>query len=315
MRRKAVRGAARRLAGNTRGGGYGGGPSVGRIILTVLSLALIVAAVMIVISIIKPLVDRGQTTLPEDSPAQNTQQLDSPAPGETGTPEDTTPPEASAEPVIPDDQTATGFTLSKSEFTLSDTWPDPITLTVTFLPAGSTGTITWTSSDPEIASVDENGKVSHGTKTGTATPITAAMAGGITQTCKVYNSVTSGAASSAGGTSTALSLNKTDFILLQQERACRVYEGKRHLLRAQLEHRGYFSGHHLRRRRGPARGPGHHDHHLQGGRADPEVHRPLQLLSIHTERPALRLCGERVVYPKARRSRSSWAGSSTQCSV
>ena len=48
----------RRLAGNTRGGGYGGGPSVGRIILTVLSLALIVAAVMIVISIIKPLVDR-----------------------------------------------------------------------------------------------------------------------------------------------------------------------------------------------------------------------------------------------------------------
>lgn len=73
----------RRLAGNTRGGGYGGGPSVGRIILTVLSLALIVAAVMIVISIIKPLVDRGQTTLPEDSPAQNTQQLDSPAPGET----------------------------------------------------------------------------------------------------------------------------------------------------------------------------------------------------------------------------------------
>ena len=200
----------RRLAGNTRGGGYGGGPSVRRIILTVLSLALIVAAVMIVISIIKPLVDRGQTTLPEDSPAQNTQQLDSPAPGETGTPEDTTPPEASAEPVIPDDQTATGFTLSKSEFTLSDTWPDPITLTVTFLPAGSTGTITWTSSDPEIASVDENGKVSHGTKTGTAT-ITAAMAGGITQTCKVYNSVTSGAASSAGGTSTALSLNKTDF--------------------------------------------------------------------------------------------------------
>lgn len=165
---------------------------------------------MIVISIIKPLVDRGQTTLPEDSPDQNTQQLDSPAPGETGTPEDTTPPEASAEPVIPDDQTATGFTLSKSEFTLSDTWPDPITLTVTFLPAGSTGTITWTSSDPEIASVDENGKVSHGTKTGTAT-ITAAMAGGITQTCKVYNSVTSGAASSAGGTSTALSLNKTDF--------------------------------------------------------------------------------------------------------
>ena len=111
--------------------------------------------------------------------------------------------------------TATGFTLSKSEFTLSDKWPNPITLTVTFIPDGSAGKITWSSSDPEVVSVDENGKVSHGSKQGSAT-ITATMAGGVTQTCLVHNSVTSGASSSSGsgsGASGALSLNRTDFTL------------------------------------------------------------------------------------------------------
>ena len=33
----------------------------------------------------------------------------------------------------------------------------------------STGTITWTSSNPDIASVDDSGVVYHGTQTGTAT--------------------------------------------------------------------------------------------------------------------------------------------------
>ena len=55
--------------------------------------------------------------------------------------------------------------------------------------------------------MDENGKVSHGSKQGSAT-ITATMAGGVTQTCLVHNSVTSGASSSSGsgsGASGALS--------------------------------------------------------------------------------------------------------------
>lgn len=59
--------------------------------------------------------------------------------------------------------------------------------------------------------MDENGKVSHGSKQGSAT-ITATMAGGVTQTCLVHNSVTSGASSSSGsgsGASGALSLNRT----------------------------------------------------------------------------------------------------------
>lgn len=82
-------------------------------------------------------------------------------------------------------------------------------------PCSPERSITWSSSDPEVVSVDENGKVSHGSKQGSAT-ITATMAGGVTQTCLVHNSVTSGASSSSGsgsGASGALSLNRTDFTL------------------------------------------------------------------------------------------------------
>ena len=207
----------KRLVTNTRGGGYGGGTSPLKVIGTVVSLALIVAAVIIVITIIRPLVAKGDV----DGPADNTTPVESVTPTPGASPSETEPAGESTPPVaetpgdtIPEGQTATGFTLSKSEFTLSDKWPNPITLTVTFIPDGSAGKITWSSSDPEVVSVDENGKVSHGSKQGSAT-ITATMAGGVTQTCLVHNSVTSGASSSSGSGSgpPALSLNRTDFTL------------------------------------------------------------------------------------------------------
>ena len=198
----------KRLVTNTRGGGYGRGPSPLRMVGIIISLAIIIAAVIIVISVIIPLVTKGssvsdppgtESVLPIDSAQPSTEPTDSPDPSET----------------IPAGQTATDFTLSLTEFSLSNRYPDPITLTVTFIPAGSTGTITWTSSDPEVVSVDETGKVSPGAKTGNAT-ITATMPGGVTRTCLVHNSVTTGGSTSTGSgaaTSTALSLNRTDFTL------------------------------------------------------------------------------------------------------
>ena len=200
----------KRLVTNTRGGGYGRGPSPLRLVGIIISLAIIIAAVIIVISVIIPLVTKGssvtdpsavESVMPTVSAQPSVEPTDSPEPTET----------------IPADQTATDFTLSLTEFSLSNRYPDPITLTVTFIPEGSTGTITWTSSDPEVASVDETGKVSAGTKTGNAT-ITATMPGGVTHTCLVHNSVTTGASTSTGSgsgttTSTALSLNRTDFTL------------------------------------------------------------------------------------------------------
>ena len=215
------RNGGKRLSTNTRGGGYGGGPSPLKIIGTVISLALIVAAVCIVISIVKPLVDKGNVP-PVDPTSPPTEEV-SPSPDVI--PDETTPVDSTSSPTveptdtpsetIPVTQTATSFTLDKSDFTMNDSYPDPVTIGVTFTPAGTTGTITWTSSDPEIVSVDENGKVSPGTKNGAAT-ITASMPGASDQTCTVRNGVTSGAASSSSGSSSSngsLSLNREDFTL------------------------------------------------------------------------------------------------------
>ena len=202
----------RRLATNTRGGGYGGsGNSPLHIVGTVISLALIVAAVCIVVSLIMPLVNKGHTDTIDPNATPSPSQAVEPSQAQ---PSESPDPSASPSPAVPDGQTATGFTLSYTEFTMNDKYPDPVTISVTFTPEGSTGTITWSSSDSDVASVDENGKVSAGSKQGSAT-ITATMGDGTTQECLVHNSVSSAAAGGSGTgtgqTGGALSLNKTDF--------------------------------------------------------------------------------------------------------
>ena len=75
---------------------------------------------------------------------------------------------------------ATGISLNKSTLNISEL--DSETLTATVLPADTTDKVTWTSSDPKIATFDENGKVTalyYGTTTITAT------AGTKTATCTV----------------------------------------------------------------------------------------------------------------------------------
>lgn len=206
----------KRLATNTRGGGYGRGPSPLSIITRVISLGLIIAAVIIVFTIVMPLVSKGNVGGPGENTAPAQTESASPDPNETGAVNETAPP-ATEEPgteTIPAEQTATGFSLSQTEFSFSNTYPYPVTLQVTFTPAGTTGVISWTSSNPDIASVDENGVVYHGTQTGTAT-ITASMPGAADVTVTVYNSATSseGLPTSGSGGTSALSLNRTDFTL------------------------------------------------------------------------------------------------------
>ena len=163
---------------------------------------------------IVPLVKRSEID-PDATPTPPVTQSEGPSqdPDATDAPDDTTPPsltpEPEATPTVPAGQTATGFTLNKSDFTMNDQYPDPVQLTVTFTPAGTTGEITWTSSNPDVATVDATGLVRPGSKTGSVT-ITAAMAGGYQQECTVRNSVTS-ASSSGSASSASLSLNKTDF--------------------------------------------------------------------------------------------------------
>lgn len=232
--RTSPRGGKRVAQSRRRGGGYTRVSPV-HIIAALLSLAVILAAVWIVVTQLGPLINRGNVdTIDPDAPGTNqtspppetTPPVEEPEVTEPGTEID--PPEESDEPEQPNSDTAVGFTLNKTEFSFSDVYPDPITLTVTFSPAGTTATITWSSSNPEIASVDENGKISHGAKKGNAT-ITAEMANGVKQTCLVHNDVNASATttttpqpSPSQNVSSTYEISKADFTFFRVGETYRV---------------------------------------------------------------------------------------------
>ena len=212
------RSGGKRLVSNTRGGGYGGGGwGPLRIVGTVVSLGLIVAAVWIVVSVVSPLVNRG-SSLNSDQPssppvtsssAAPTGSPDSSAsPAPTGGVEPTRSPEPSG--TIPASQSATSFTLNRKDFTLShagDVW----NLGPAFLPAGSTGTLTWSSSKPEVATVSDSGIVT-AVAPGVAT-ITATMAGGYTQECIVRCTWTGASSGGSGSAVATLTPSHSDVTL------------------------------------------------------------------------------------------------------
>lgn len=212
------RSGGKRLVSNTRGGGYGGGGwGPLRIVGTVVSLGLIVAAVWIVVSVVSPLVNRG-SSLNSDQPssapvtsssAAPTGSPDSSAsPAPTGGVEPTRSPEPSG--TIPASQTATSFTLNRKDFTLSqagEVW----NLGPAFLPAGSTGTLTWSSSKPEVATVSDSGIVT-AVAPGVAT-ITATMAGGYTQECIVRCTWTGASSGDSGSAAATLTPSHSDVTL------------------------------------------------------------------------------------------------------
>lgn len=212
------RSGGKRLVSNTRGGGYGGGGwGPLRIVGTVVSLGLIVAAVWIVVSVVSPLVNRG-SSLNSDQPssppvtsssAAPTGSPDSSAsPAPTGGVEPTRSPEPSG--TIPASQTATSFTLNRKDFTLSqagEVW----NLGPAFLPAGSTGTLTWNSSKPEVATVSDSGIVT-AVAPGVAT-ITATMAGGYTQECIVRCTWTGASSGDSGSAAATLTPSHSDVTL------------------------------------------------------------------------------------------------------
>ena len=209
-----------------------------RIIRTVVSLAVILAALVIVVTQVLPLVNRasqvtagGGSPAPVESGAVDTAPPTvSPAP-ESAPPEGTPAPESQSpasqapESQAPASQppasqapetgngTASGITLSRADFTMNDRYPDPVRLVATLTPQGASGTVTWSSSNPAVTSVDANGLVTHGTENGQAT-ITASLPNGVSETCTVRCNFTS--SSSGGETSSSsgdLSLNRADFTL------------------------------------------------------------------------------------------------------
>ena len=222
-------GGGKRLAGGSRRGGRGA-PSVGRIILTIVSLALIIAAVCIVISIVKSMLGGTkpgpaataspavESSVPSEAPAESGEILESSAPAESAAPAESQTPTAGQTSGL---STATGFTLNREDFTF-DAAGQVFQMKAAFTPEGSTGDITWKSSDPNVAAVSWNGVVTS-VASGTAT-LTASVAGVGEKTCIVRCNFKSGGTTSAAtpapsGSSTALSgasglkLNREDFTL------------------------------------------------------------------------------------------------------
>ena len=190
--------SGKRVAGNTRGGGYGGPVNPVQIVGLVISLVLIIAALFIVFTRIAPLftgsssgggssVSAGQST-----PGGSTSQGAGSGSGTDGSQGDG----STAEPEV----NVQSVTLSQSDFTLQPGEDQPITVAV--VPVEAADSVVWTSSDPTVATVDQDGLVTNVNTGSDTTKVTiTAACGDKSAECTVY-CVGSGTGSSGGGTST-----------------------------------------------------------------------------------------------------------------
>ena len=194
-----------------------------RLITFICALIIAAAALVIVFSYIYPKIHNSDPSgTPSTSQSQPVESddpgvvTDDPGATETvdpGTEETDDPDVTESQPSA--DTSVTGLTLSKEDFTLKPDESHTIKATVT--PSGWDGTITWTSSNENIAVVDKNGTVTNVNKSSEKRSATITVtAGGKTATCIVRCSGgSSGAASSSGGSTSSgeLKLNKSDFTL------------------------------------------------------------------------------------------------------
>lgn len=224
-----VRGG-RRLARAPRS--RGNGPSVRSISSGVLSLARSIAAAGIVFSLVRPLLGLGGKKDPKPEPS-------APVTAESATPAPTLPAEPTADPSVPSADpapsptvgvqtpsvplvTPTDFKLSREDisfFNVGEYYQFKVTKT----PADSYGDVVWKSSDPNVASVSWDGKVTAISK-GTVT-ITASIEGVGERKCIVRCQL-SGSAPAAtaapavtttsepsGSTNSSITLSREDFTL------------------------------------------------------------------------------------------------------
>lgn len=165
-----------------RGGGYSSQNSPLHRVATVVSLIVIVAAICIVVTVVRPLISKGNAKPGEtQDPAATNTVTATPQPTDTAEPEptdtaepqptDTTEPQPTNTTPVVTPSTGGTLTLSQTDFTLNNKWP-----TYTFEVTGNSGTVNWSSSNTTVATVDENGKVTavgNGNCTITATSGTA----------------------------------------------------------------------------------------------------------------------------------------------
>lgn len=208
----------------------------------IFSLAVIIAAILIVVNVVLPMVRQGDQPTQSNSPntsLPNTSQSPAPSTPAPAVTDDPIPSDSPSPPVDVTDSPApstpvndgqpTSFILvygketkPKTEFTISSANPSPVQLQARFTPTGTTSTVTWSSSNTNVATVSSKGLVT-GVGKGTAT-ITATLDNGLTQSCKVYvtlsgtatasPSPSSGSPSpSPSSSSGTLTLNETDITI------------------------------------------------------------------------------------------------------
>ena len=159
--------AGNRVRTNTRGGGYGGPRSPLSIVGIVLAVVLIVAAIVIVIVLAKSLFSGGDKDgqQPASTPSSSITSQEEPG-GNTDEP---------SQPVPPD-----GVSLDQTELTL--TAGTTATLVASIDPVNWIGQVIWSTSDANIATVDQSGVVTF-VNEGTCT--ISASAAGVTASCNV----------------------------------------------------------------------------------------------------------------------------------
>ena len=149
---------------------------VGLIVL----IAIIVAVVILLVQSLKdrdPEPSPGVKTPPSSTPSSSvsTVTANPSTPSPSPTPVATPTPTPTPEPVV------NSIVLSREDFTLSGKG-DSYTIVATISPAGSSAEIIWISEDPNVATVDDTGKV---VAVANGSTIVSATAGGITKECVV----------------------------------------------------------------------------------------------------------------------------------
>lgn len=182
----------------------------------VISLILIIAALFIVITRIAPLLTGGSSAGSSVSTSQSSTDGSDASGSDTSGSDISSSGDASSSGStsgLPDGSagqsqgevgaTVTSITLNKTDMTLQ---PGETTqITATLAPAGATGTVTWSSSDTTLATVDEYGNVKNvnqGTEKKKA--VITASCGTVTFTCDVHckpANESSGSGTSTGGNS------------------------------------------------------------------------------------------------------------------
>lgn len=219
-----TRRGGKRLAG--RGGSSGPGWSLGSIVWGIVSLVIIIAAICIVVSTVKSFLGGEVKPTPTSIPSSSQPVVESSEPTPSAEPSVVPSVEPSVEPTV-DPSLPTDFTLSKSDFSLfksGDSW----TIKVTFTPASAKAPVVWSTSNPKVATVSENGKVVAVGK-GTCT-IKATVEGVGEKTCIVRCNFKSSDATPApdptptpsSTSSTEIKINKTDFTLFHAGETARL---------------------------------------------------------------------------------------------